>query len=52
MYYSLIWTGLFLFIAEILFTLALKLSEEIGLTNICAFATTIVGYGMGILRYG
>lgn len=52
MYESLIWVGAFLLIAEICFTLSLNLSENIGLTNITAFFNVVVGYSIGVLRYG
>lgn len=32
--------------------MSLNLSENIGLTNVTAFFVVIVGYGIGVLRYG
>ena len=52
MYESLIWTGIFLLISEICFTLALNLSENIALTTIMAFNTVIVAYGISVFKYG
>lgn len=44
--------GLFLLFSEICFTLSLNLSENIGLTNVASFFVVVVGYGIGVLRYG
>ena len=52
MYESFIWIGVFLLIAEICFTAALNLAENIALTNVTAFFVVIFGYGISILRYG
>jgi hypothetical protein len=38
--------------AEICFTSALNLSENIALTNVTAFFVVVVGYGISIFRYG
>lgn len=32
--------------------MSLNLSENIALTNITAFFNVVVGYGIGVLRYG
>lgn len=51
-YESFIWIGFFLLLAEICFTSALNLAENIALTNVTAFFVVVVGYGISILRYG
>lgn len=51
MYYSLLWVGIILLIAEICFTSALNLAENIGLSTITGFLVVVVGYGISLVRY-